>query len=63
MQKVKKPFYKKTWFLILVGLVIIGKLFGGSGDTDKPTAIKAPVKVEAENKQKFQKKKSLRSKK
>ena len=27
--KEKKPFYKKPWFIILVGLVILGGLFGG----------------------------------
>ena len=48
--KEKKPFYKKTWFLVIAGLIILSQLFGGNNSKEKPetnkTALEESVKKE-----------------
>jgi hypothetical protein len=41
----KKPFYKKTWFIVVVVLVVIGSIFGKKG-SDKPVEKVEPAKTE-----------------
>lgn len=38
----KKPFYKKTWFIVLVALVVIGGVMNLFGIGDKPETPKVP---------------------
>ena len=41
----KKPFYKKTWFIVVVVLVVVGSIFGKKG-SDKPVEKVEPAKTE-----------------
>lgn len=46
MEKKKKPFYKRGWFIALVIFVIIGTLGGGDKDAPKEPAKQSIEKVE-----------------
>jgi len=47
----KKPFYKRWWFIVLVVIVIIGAIGSGGEDADLDTAKQAIVNVDNETKE------------
>jgi beta-lactamase superfamily II metal-dependent hydrolase len=46
--KVKKPIYKRTWFIVLVVLFVFGRIAGGGTD-EVPVSTDVPVAVAAES--------------
>lgn len=42
--KIKKPIYKRWWFIVLIILVVLGAVFGSSG-SDEPTASNSTATV------------------
>ena len=46
---VKKPFYKKWWFITIVGIVLLSAIFGSNEEENKPTTETPSVVETTEN--------------
>lgn len=50
--KVKKPFYKRVWFWLIAGIIVISIASGGGDDTGTQTASTEPTTEETKDKPK-----------